>query len=408
MTETSEKLKLIDECIKDITSRTLCGDQEDAVNNCRRRAGDDNLVYKVLMSIYTITVPQLKKNLNFIKMLKSFGIIMPDYFEESCTPVYANNLIFESENLNHTIHLKNHIKASIPQEHTSSEAKIPKILHYVWVTNSNSPETIKKLFLKHNKYLESNLEKTPSSEGWKHYLWTNNIATLPDSIKQNLSDLSVDIKDISELVGFKIGKIKSDTLIDLACTCTYSKLFGMATDIIRYLATFKFGGFYMDGDYLLYRNIDDMLDYTSVFAIGDPYDMYIANGFFGVTPAHPVIENVIRLVQRNTFHKLISPDYIKFPCDFSQQTLSISGPVAISIAYANISKQGLLQDDMILPYGIALRHEREEKDIEENLAISKGYLECYESKAEQVGDFIQNYAIKPIGNDDFSSSWIED
>lgn len=408
MTGASEKLKLIDECIKDITSKTLHGDQEDAINSCRRRSGDDNLVYKVLMSIYTIAIPQLKKHLNFMKALKSFGIIIPDYFQTSCTPIYANDVIFGSENLNHTIHLKNHIKANVPQEYISSEFNIPRILHYVWVTNSNSAETIKNLFLKHNKYLKDNIEKTPSSEGWKHYLWTNNIAIIPDSIKQNLTDISIDIKDISELIGFKIGNIKSDTLIDLACTCTYSKLFGMATDIIRYLATFKFGGFYMDGDYLLYRNIEDLLVHTSVFAIGDPYDMYIANGFFGVTSSHPIIENVLRLVQRNTFHKLLSPDYIQSPCDFSQQTLSISGPVAISIAYANISKQGLLRDDIILPYGIALRHEREEKDIEENLAISKGYLECYNSRAEQVDDFIQNYAIKPIGNDDFSSSWIED
>lgn len=404
---TSEKLKLIDECIKDITTKISIEDQTDAVNSCRRKASDENLVYKILMSIYTNTIPQFKKHLNFLKMLKNFNIVLPDYFESSCTPTYANDVVFSSEGLNHTAHLKNHIKISPPLHKISSESKIPQVLHYVWVTNAKTPQAITKLFFTHNKYMESNLAKTPHAEGWSHYLWTNNIGIIPDSIKEKMSDLSITIKDVSELTGFKIGNIKSDTLIDLACTCTYSKLFGMATDIIRYLATFKFGGFYMDGDYLLYRNIDDLLDHTSVFAIGDPYGMYIANGFFGAIPAHPIIENVIRLVQRNTFHKFTSPDYIQQPCDFSQQTLSMSGPVAISIAYANISKQGLLQDDFLLPYGIALRHDREEIDIDENFAISKADHEYYTSKAEQVDDFIQNYAIKPIGNDDFSSSWIE-
>jgi len=80
-------------------------------------------------------------------------------------------------------------------------------------------------------------------------------------------------------------------------------------DFFRYLAVYRFGGFYFDLDVFLSRSLDDLLNHSCVFPfeeltlsryLRDEFrmDWEIGNYAFGATPNHPflaaVIENCVR------------------------------------------------------------------------------------------------------------------
>jgi hypothetical protein len=76
-------------------------------------------------------------------------------------------------------------------------------------------------------------------------------------------------------------------------------------DLFRYLAIYRFGGFYFDTDLLLASNLDDLLGFTCVFPFErltiyrflcqeHGMDWEIGNYAFGATAGHPFLEAIIK------------------------------------------------------------------------------------------------------------------
>ena len=75
-------------------------------------------------------------------------------------------------------------------------------------------------------------------------------------------------------------------------------------DFFRYLAIYKYGGFYFDLDFILASSLEDLLEYNCVFSfeeltinkylVNNGLDWEIANYAFGATPGHPFIHSIIQ------------------------------------------------------------------------------------------------------------------
>ena len=76
-------------------------------------------------------------------------------------------------------------------------------------------------------------------------------------------------------------------------------------DFFRYLAVFRFGGFYFDTDVLLASSLEDLLGFSCVFPfeeltihtfLRDEYgmDWEIGNYAFGATASHPFLDAIIK------------------------------------------------------------------------------------------------------------------
>lgn len=130
----------------------------------------------------------------------------------------------------------------------STEPKIPKILHQIWL-GGEMPEL--------EKQLTKKVQETLTAD-WKYILWTDN--------------------DIYKLKVFKnINEYLS------------TPNFGQRSDILRYAILNEYGGVYIDTDFLLINQFDDLLDLD--FFCGAAYDSTptVFNGLIGCTPNHPII-----------------------------------------------------------------------------------------------------------------------
>ena len=178
-----------------------------------------------------------------------------------CIKDYDMDRIFPQENLdNNNLKQKPLYNLDLSTCSDNSQLKIPKKLHYVWFSsNGYTDETDQEnKFKDHNKYLYENLYKT---KGWDHYLWTNDEKLIPQSAKIELAAKGVKILSIDSLnTPDATTKVKS--LIQASKQFAEEKLFGLSTDIARYLIMQKEGGIYIDGDYKLHsvkrplRNVD--------------------------------------------------------------------------------------------------------------------------------------------------------
>ena len=152
------------------------------------------------------------------------------------------------------------------------ENKIPKIIHLVWL-GSPLPNNVSLLI-----------------EGWKlnHVDWEFKV----------WGD-----NNISELEPHSIPSYKG------------VKNLGAKSDIIRYLAVYKYGGIYIDTDFMSVRSFDELLSYDFFgggYAIMEDDNPEIFNGLFGSVPKHPIIKDCI--------------DTIKKGIDHSQSILNTTGP----------------------------------------------------------------------------------
>jgi inositol phosphorylceramide mannosyltransferase catalytic subunit len=115
-------------------------------------------------------------------------------------------------------------------------------------------------------------------------------------------------------------------------------------DFFRYLAVYRFGGFYFDTDVFLASGLENLLDFGCVFPfehlsvhrfLSEQYgmDWEIGNYAFGATPGHPfleaVIENVIRAQQQPEWSK---PMLRSIPRMFRSEyvVLDTTGPGLVS------------------------------------------------------------------------------
>lgn len=132
-------------------------------------------------------------------------------------------------------------------------AAFPKIIHQIWVGPKTPPEVFKQSQESIKKY----------HPDWEYKLWTD--------------------KDIPEL------KLYNQKFYDLINN------YGAKSDILRYELLYRYGGIYLDIDFIVLKPLDELCQYDLWSAI-QPLDCRggLCNGVIGSIPGHPILEDCIK------------------------------------------------------------------------------------------------------------------
>jgi len=151
---------------------------------------------------------------------------------------------------------------------------IPKIIHQIWIGNSDPP----KLNLLY-------MNTCNDMKGWEYKLWTDK-----DITKKNFPLTYNIIQDIIQ-VGIDDNKI--------------NKKFAQVADLMRLEILFRNGGVYIDTTAECLKNFDTLFDnedYTFIVSNEDPCgfdcvnsegEYYISNSFIASSKRHPVLRNLL-------------------------------------------------------------------------------------------------------------------
>ena len=230
-------------------------------------------------------------------------------------------------------------------ELVDNSQKIPHIFHSIWFTSTTSPREVRESDV---EVVISNAKKTKAIFPDRDYiLWTNDKKLIPTTIKA-LEAEGIKVCNTSELGDYKLSREISIAL--------ENKEFAKASDIMRGVLIEKFGGLYMDLDYTIYNHklLAEALNKFELVVGKDEFiqQQYFGNAFIAAKPHHPVLEELVSLMGRNlsvpsnidvTNEKKIRylsilkdvPDYIKFPGNRFSDTITKTGPAALTIAFYN-------------------------------------------------------------------------
>ena len=208
--------------------------------------------------------------------------------------------------------------------------KIPYTSHQIWLTHSSSPKEIDASDIStiiHNTELLNAVDQK-----WKHIIWTNDKSLIPNSIS-SLEKQGLEFRDIQEIK----GDIELfETVLELAD----KKLFGMASDILRYSIVEYFGGVYLDLNFKLSRTIEDDLYRYDFFA------QSFVNNIFAARPNHPILSALLDKIKSNFLNP---PSYLQSidESDILMQT-AYTTLLPFGLSYLKASNKGA-SIDIIYP-----------------------------------------------------------
>lgn len=142
-----------------------------------------------------------------------------------------------------------------------SEQKIPRIIHYCWLSNDPIPEQMQKYMQTWRKYLPD----------YEFKLWNFDVFDKNSSLW---------VKQAFE-----------------------SKKYAFAADYIRLYAVYNYGGIYLDMDVEVLKPFDDLLNNDLMFACEDKAGQYLEAGCFGATKEHPFIGKCLEYYTNRPFIK---------------------------------------------------------------------------------------------------------
>ena len=175
--------------------------------------------------------------------------------------------------------LEHEYKKNIALLENSAPARIPKVIHFIWIGPKPFPEESIENVLSWQKYHPS----------WELIFWT-------DSEERPLPVEKMTRKLIQE---HHFGPMQS--FIDL------SQNWGEKSDLLRYHIIEEFGGFYTDHDSRCLRSFEPFLQFDAVVCCEEPAwrggvgasHVLFQNGLFGAKPHHAFLkrtqENVARI-----------------------------------------------------------------------------------------------------------------
>lgn len=176
------------------------------------------------------------------------------------------------------------------------EPKMPYIIHHIWLTHPSSPREIRDIDIANVIATKNIFSQSPVQ--WQQIVWTNDPQLFPESVNQ-LEQAGIQVKCIYDhQENLKLFYL-IETLID-------KKLWGQASDTLRIALLEYFGGVYADLNYIFNREITSETHKYNFFT-STYKDSYIANFFFGSSPAHPILQKTLSLIKRNL---LTPPTYI--------------------------------------------------------------------------------------------------
>jgi len=154
-----------------------------------------------------------------------------------------------------TLFEKNNLSRVVPEQ----EAKIPKIIHQIWL-GSPVPPVLKRYM---NTWIKYHIGRE-----WQYKLWTE--------------------EDIAQFTLYN-QKFYDE-----------SSNYGVKSDIARWEILYRIGGVYVDTDFECFRPLD-ILNYTYDFYIAlQPLDtlfVQLGIGLVGTAPGHPIVKHCIETIK---------------------------------------------------------------------------------------------------------------
>lgn len=191
------------------------------------------------------------------------------------------------------------------EEGFPSKSKIPKIIHQIWLGGS-VPQ-------KYKKYIDSIKEKNPEYE---YRLWT---------------DSAVDTFEMKNRKLFN------------ACDNI-----GAKSDILRYEILERFGGIYLDTDFLALKSFDSLLGFDFFGGIGGQHihKPEVFNGLIGCVPNHPVLKKCIDGLSHKSAAEISSSQKTtKFKA--AMKIIKFSGPQYFTQVFLNNTDE--FSNSIVLP-----------------------------------------------------------
>jgi hypothetical protein len=226
----------------------------------------------------------------------------------------------------------------------------------VYVFAGNKPRVIQEYM---SARMIRSIERLNKTDGtWQHYLWTNDLGSIPQELK-NIKNIK-----LMELTEFKDHVLYPDILEKISS----SELSGLvqSSDIIRLIAVTKYGGIYHDCDseifraedlYILMKNFDFIAgEEPNDFDRRSNYKVVInsiPNSFFASSPHHPMLTEAVNLMKRNLHKKEPLPNYVKHPKDAVHKIFFETGQTLFTVSYfkyVEMAKQnGWQNNSIVLP-----------------------------------------------------------
>lgn len=287
-------------------------------------------------------------------------------------------------------------KLTHPEEYIAANKNpIPLISHQIYFSSKTSPKPIDAVSL--DKTIRSINRLNQVSDKWKHFFWTNDETIVPNEIKELAN---VEIHLIDELDN---SILKNELAQTLARGELEKSALSAASDLVRYMALRKFGGFYRDLDYEIYAAaILDLLMQAFNFLAGKEFDgemNYIGSAFVASIANHPILNIIELLMKRNLNPKDYPsiPEYIKFPCTRYNKQMFEFGPGLLTIAfYLAANKDGNI--DLLSPshvfFNTAYIH-----------YITPGSGCSKPNKPAKFIDYINATKVETIGADMLCGGW---
>ncbi len=316
---------------------------------------------------------------------------------------YANHteILFAQEGYNYlaedkkiNAHFKLFAPNKLPQEDLS--LRIPARMVKIYITSVTAPKPIDNIAV--NKTITTFTRLKQADSSWVFDFFTNNKATLPDTIS---SITGVRVHDLTEL------REQDPEFWDNIVLALISKAeleqyyYAQISDILRIIALLAQGGFYQDLDGEVYRpeTFNALRKYN--FVGGKELDnqlTYIGNAFFGASAGHPIIKDSFNLIKRNLLtDRSLLPEYLQFPCNIGCKIIYETGSPLLTIAYfKNANQNNSL--DIIFPNKVFFNRDYARYITPES--------RCHDPKATaSLDNEIDNETVESIAGDPFCGSW---
>ena len=197
-----------------------------------------------------------------IAILTTFVLFL--YFRNACVlihPQYSPHLHRPVQN---TIKIPYH---TLPRGRISGPAdSIPRLFHYIWISRGLNLTSQYNLPLSAIENIQSCIDLHLD---WQHSIWTD------VEVRAEFPNL------IPHLLKIDVPPVISD--------------------VIRYHILSKYGGVYIDTDFLCLRGFNGFMENVTCNAFGcneiDKEVLYVSNGMFGGVPRHPVFTGSARDVE---------------------------------------------------------------------------------------------------------------
>lgn len=210
--------------------------------------------------------------------------------------------------------------------HKNESPTIPYTLHYVYLTDPDSPKDLNSRYYEIMKDTINNLKSGIHSSNWDVKLWSNIDQFSFSSETQELFEtLGIQVHDVTQLKEYSRfrGFLES------------GKHYVTKADVIRALVIKERGGMYFDLDYHLEKNIDDLVDaFDEIYSTETGVQSKVTNAVFGSKTDGTLTNAIIDEIYYNIFDQddPNRPEYIDKPVNTVAETMVKTGPIAYTKA----------------------------------------------------------------------------